>query len=606
MTADFLPEKLILATIEAAEEFSEAINSSSDSTKPRLLIEDCSPDLTVASMRDILARDPELFDRGGPVRLVSDPTQNNHTAHSTSPDGLVLKIHGVSRPYKLKTNSKGEVSEVDARLPRAFAVMYLDWRGNWGLRPLNGIASVPLLRKDGSIFSKEGYDPISGMWLENMPDVSNLVPRQPTCQDAEVALWTLRDAFKTFCFADAATVIDTTTGTMVVDISKPPGHDESAFLHALLTAVARPSLHLAPGVIIRAASTSGAGAGKGLLARCICALAFGHDPYAVTGGGTPDEIEKRIAAELMGGSSTLFLDNLNNTSLKSELLASAITERPARVRLLGKSEMVKLNSSALVILTGNGLSVSEDLARRFLTIDLDPRTENPEARSFAEDIRETVMRRRKDLLASGLTIWRWGRQSQGMSQGRPLGSFDQWCNWVRDPLLALGCQDPAERVGEAKERDGRRQAIGELFGVWWLHHSDQALPASKLHEEVKRMLDPQSRNRQYLSSSLEKLANTRMAGFVLTRQAAASNWGVATYALNLTGEGEGHRGHRDHRGHPHDTNPDVKVEDEPRTEPPCPKPTDQPPMGPMVPMPLPATEETVEPPLKRFAWSQRI
>ena len=36
----------------------------------------------------------------------------------------------------------------------------------------------------------------------------------------------------------------------------------------------------------------------------------------------------------------LFLYNLNNTAFKSNLLASVITERPARVRLLGRSQMV--------------------------------------------------------------------------------------------------------------------------------------------------------------------------------------------------------------------------------------------------------------------------
>ena len=44
------------------------------------------------------------------------------------------------------------------------------------------------------------------------------------------------------------------------------------------------------------------------------------------------------------GQSALFLDNLNNTAFKSDLLASAITERPARVRVLGKSQMVPLNA----------------------------------------------------------------------------------------------------------------------------------------------------------------------------------------------------------------------------------------------------------------------
>ena len=89
---------------------------------------------------------------------------------------------------------------------------------------------------------------------------------------------------------------------------------------------------------------SGAGAGKGLLARCICIIAFGREPHAVTAGATAEELEKRIAAELIEGSPALFLDNLNNTAFKSNLLASAITERPARVRLLGRSQMVPLNA----------------------------------------------------------------------------------------------------------------------------------------------------------------------------------------------------------------------------------------------------------------------
>ena len=44
-------------------------------------------------------------------------------------------------------------------------------------------------------------------------------------------------------------------------------------------------------------------------------------------------MEKRIAAELIEGGPVLFLDNLNNTSFRSNLLASAMTERPARVRM---------------------------------------------------------------------------------------------------------------------------------------------------------------------------------------------------------------------------------------------------------------------------------
>jgi len=545
----------ITDAIGAAEEIVEPHGAEVLNGKPRLLMEDSNPDCTVAALRDILARAGQLYDRGVPVRVVHDQVQNGMVAQVMSADGLVMQTHMVCRPYVVKGKDTGEPIEVDARLKRMFAVMYLDWRGEWRLPVLNGIASAPMLNADGGILSGQGYDPASGMWRENVPDLAGLVPDQPTKDEAVAALQLIRETFWTFCFADAETIMDATGGVTVVDTAGPPGKDESAFLVALLSAVCRPSLHLAPGVLLRAAPMSGAGAGKGLLARCICLVAFGREPHAVTGGASEEELEKRIAAELMEGSPALFLDNLNNTSFKSNLLASAITERPARVRVLGRSQMVPLNASALVILTGNGLTVSEDLARRFIAVDFDPRTENPEARRFTTDIRAEVTARRKELLAALLTIWRWGRQCTDLKHGLPMGSFEQWARWVRDPLVALGCQDPAERISAAKERDGRRQVITDLFTSWWKKHGDRPIAARDLHDEVRQTADPQNRGRQYLASFLEKLAGTRLAGFVFTRQAPAGKWGSATYVLKRTdGGGDKHRGHRGHR--PGDPPPD--------------------------------------------------
>jgi hypothetical protein len=464
-------------------------------------------------------------------------------------DGVVLAAHRASRPFKRKIESDGSVKDVDSRLPKPIATMYLDWRGQWNLPVLNGIASAPILRDDATIHSASGYDVESSLWLEGVPDVSELVPASPTREQAEEALLTVRRTFKTFCFGDAATVYDSTVDVPVVDLSQSPGRDESAFIVAALTAVCRPSLHLAPGAIIRAAPMSGAGAGKGLLARCMAMIAFGRDPHAVTGGGNIEELDKRIAAELIEGGPTLFLDNLNNVALKSELLASAITERPARVRLLGRSQMVPLNPTAFVILTGNGLSMSEDLARRFVIVELDPRTEAPEARRFATNIRADVAARRIELLAALLTIWRWGRLTGGLSPGKPLGNFDQWCRWVRDPLLALGCHDPVDRVAETKERDGRRQVLSDFFDTWWTHHRDRPAAVRDLHDDVKHVADPQNRGRQYLAAHLEKLHGTRLAGFVFTRQAPAGKWGVATFALHRSGAAEAHGGHRGDQDH---------------------------------------------------------
>jgi hypothetical protein len=506
-----------------------------DAHKPRLKIEHTSPDRTVAELRRILANSGKIYDRGGPVAVAYDHAQGGHIASLLTPDALVMVTHETSRPFAVKEQKDGTFAEANARFPRALATMYLDGRGRWGLLPLNGITTSPLLREDGAIISAPGYDAATGMWLDNPPDLTGRIPDHPTRADAERALLLIREQFKTFCFADAETVAG--PGEInLVDVTTPPGRDESAFLAALLAAVCRASLDFAPAVAMRAAPMSGAGAGKGLLARLICLTAFGSEPCAITAGKDPDELDKRIGAQLMQGGPSLFLDNLNNVTLKSDLLASVITEKPASVRVLGSSKTVPLNSLALIIITGNGLSVAEDLARRFMSINFDAKTEDPESREFNVNIRSEVKARRIELLAAILTIWRWGRLESGIKRGKATGSFEQWALWVRDPLLALGCKDPIERQAEAKARDPRRQQIAETYEAWWECHADMPVKAAALHDDVTKIIDPQGRGRQFIASQLGKLDGTRTAGFVLTRQKSDAKWSKASYALKRTGE----------------------------------------------------------------------
>lgn len=515
--------------------------------KPRLLIERNAPDITVKALRDLLSDSGKFFERGVPVRLTNDQFFGGKKAQIVSPDLLVMIAHQICRPYIMKELPDDGIVEKYTRLPLDIARMYLAWQGDWKLPLLQGITSAPILTEEGLIHSSSGYDPISGMWCESIPDLSGLIPSNPTKEDAEWALRTIRDTFKTFCFADAETLLDPNTGVEIINIDHAPGMDESGFLVALLTGVCRPSLPLAPGVLIHAASLSGAGAGKGLLARCICKIAFGKNPHAVTAGQSAEELEKRISAELIEGSPVVFLDNLNNRAFKSDQLASAITEDPARVRIFGKLQMVPINTHALILLTGNGLTVSEDLARRFIEIKLDPRTENPEARAFSLDILVEVTKRRDELLAACLTIWRWGRLTSNLKSGSPLGSFEKWCRWVRDPLLALGCQDPATRVSEAKQQDSQRQQVSEIFLMWWDKHGDRPIEVKDLNDDLKNLIDPQQKSRQYLNTRVQRLAGTRIAGFVLIRNKGDSKWVPVSYTLKKIDRAETLRDHREHR-----------------------------------------------------------
>jgi hypothetical protein len=127
--------------------------------------------------------------------------------------------------------------------------MYLDM-GEWNLQPLSGITTTPVLAADSRIRDVAGYDPETGLWCCRVPEL--IVPERPNFADAESAVRRLRATFTTFPFADAVRRHDTNLNVDVVDLAKRPGRDESAFLVALLTAICRPSLWLAPGFLIEA------------------------------------------------------------------------------------------------------------------------------------------------------------------------------------------------------------------------------------------------------------------------------------------------------------------------------------------------------------------
>jgi hypothetical protein len=515
MTDDFIP-------LEEAERLA----APTQEPKPDLIIQNANLPATAGALRDLLAAPRRLFDRGMPVRVTQPADGGPPSATPLTKHGVVIEAHQLCQPVKVDREGK----RIPMTLPDRVAQMYLDMAGEWNLAPLAGISTSPLLSDDGAVRVANGYDSYTRLWCCNVPKLA--LPDRPREAEAQAALRTLREAFWTFPFADAQRQWNSALGVEVADIAQPPNRDESAFLVALVTAVCRSSLWTAPGFLITAPAVSGAGTGKGLLVRAICRVAFGIRPRAFTTGGERHELDKRLAAELVEAQPVLFLDNVNGVALRSDTLASVLTERPVRVRVLGETRMVVLNSTAFIAVTGNGLTVTEDLARRFIPCELDAGCENPESRPFTNGFLAEIENRRADLLTAVLTIWRWGRQNAAsLIRGRPLGSFEEWTEWCRDPLVTLGCYDPVERIEELKAKDPRRQRIAELYGAWWEHHGESPMKINDLDQTVKDLADPQGRGRQYLATFIAGLTDTRAAGFVLTRQEPAGRWAAATYKL---------------------------------------------------------------------------
>jgi hypothetical protein len=500
------------------------------SKRPDLIVDSGDLPATAREVRDLLARSGNIFDRGMPVKLVKSAEGGPPQAVPLSAHQIIMEVHRLRQP--VRSTKDGELERVT--LPMTVARMYLAMHGEWNLPPLAGICTAPLLSADGSARTATGYDPVTGLWCASVPALQ--FPEHPTRADAAAALRLLRETFRTFPFADAQRRMDASLSVEVVDLEQSPGLDESAFLVGLMTALCRASLWLAPGLLVRAPESSGSGTGKGLLVRSICAIAFGVQPRAFTKGSDRQELDKRLASDLIEAAPILFLDNVNGTMLRSDILASVLTERPACIRPLNWTQMVALNSTALIAVTGNGVLVSEDLPRRFLICEFDAGCENPEQRPFKSGFLRKIEGCRSELLSAALTIWRYGRQHAAeIERGRPIGTFEDWAEWCRDPLLALGCRDPVERMDLIKADDPHRRQIVELFETWVAHHGERPITAADLAEPVRALVDPQGRSRQYLAARLTWLAGTRAGGFVLTRQDPAGKWEASTYALRRTG-----------------------------------------------------------------------
>jgi putative DNA primase/helicase len=142
------------------------------------------------------------------------------------------------------------------------------------------------------------------------------------------------------------------------------------------------------------------------LAKALAIIGSGVRPAAFTSGHDAAEFDKRLTAALTEARPAIFLDNFNAKDLRSDILASALTEDPMMVRIMGHTKNVPLHTRTFVAITGNGIQVSEDMARRILKADLDAKMENPEQRKFAPGFLQSVHDNRGKLLSDALTIWR--------------------------------------------------------------------------------------------------------------------------------------------------------------------------------------------------------
>jgi hypothetical protein len=502
----------------------DAFQPPSKTSKPKFVFWPGDRVKTARDVSDVLRRAPNLFDRSGPVRLVKDG--NTMRIEHLTPEMVAIELSNNARVFRASTKGEGEVIEKAVSLPLEEARMYLHLNGEHGLRPLKGITSMPILHLDGRITCATGYDPDTGLLQHNVPALN--LPERPTYAEAAAALASLRYRFSTFPFADAEMVHDPALGILRVRQDRPPGLDESSYLAGLLTAVARASLPLTPGMVIRAAVQSGSGTGKGLLAKCAALVATGTIPEALTAGHDTGEMDKRLNSSLLRGAEIIFLDNVNSTSLRSDTLASAVTEPKVQLRALGSSTPISIDCRSFIMITGNGVQVSEDLVSRFLFVELDARTGDPETRRMPAGFLDSVAAERGQILNEALKIIRYGLQNP--YPGLPLRNFDGWAQMCRDGLLVLGATDPVTRLEKVKASDPMREHHTTIMLAWQAAHKSDPVAANDLKKPVADLIAPNA-SRQELAAKVRTLVGMRIGNMQIIQARQATKNSPTLYML---------------------------------------------------------------------------
>jgi putative DNA primase/helicase len=152
--------------------------------------------------------------------------------------------------------------------------------------------------------------------------------------------------------------------------------------------------------------------------------------------------------------------------LESVFLCQALTQEKLNIRLLGQSKNVETPVNATIFATGNNIIVAGDLTRRTIMCALDARCEHPERRNFNVDVIEFARTERAKLVAAALTILRAWHVAGETIEPPPIGSFEQWSNRIRAPLLWLGQADPCETTLRVQTEDPLLLSLSTVMAQW--------------------------------------------------------------------------------------------------------------------------------------------
>jgi hypothetical protein len=193
---------------------------------------------------------------------------------------------------------------------------------------------------------------------------------------------------------------------------------------------------------------------------------------------------------LRSGARAIIWDNVVG-SFDSAAMASAITSPNFQDRILGASSSSSVPNRAMLILTGNNLTLAGEMPRRVLVARIDPATDRPFSRHFNVDPFDVCQSERQTMIASALVLIRahLSNSDGALGKGR-LASFEMWDAWVRQTVIYANSLMPGkfgdvmEVVQANQEQDPEQETLGILLDAWQRNFGSEY----KLTSEVMAVL----------------------------------------------------------------------------------------------------------------------
>jgi hypothetical protein len=280
------------------------------------------------------------------------------------------------------------------------------------LRELNMVTHTPMMRGDGSILDRPGYDDRSKALY--LPDADALVMKKVKASLAHVNLYEPRDR-----------LLDLTREFPWVS-----DDDQATWYGLLFTPLMRAMFP--PPYLMGMITAPNPRSGKSLLAEII-----GMVHGAVHHNELPrneDELSKTITADLVDTTAPVIVfDNVKGV-IRSSVLEGVLASADHAGRYLGHSRIINAKNDRVWIMTGNNAVVAGDLAPRILPIQIDPKDPRPELRKFRTNLYQLVPQERGKILYDMLTIIRAWVLAGAPLEMRRTDAYGRWDGAMRGML----------------------------------------------------------------------------------------------------------------------------------------------------------------------------